>query len=601
MAIKRYEVVLFPDRASKATFLRVQTQALRGELASSYLFLTVVELVEFLCVSISNDCSHELFKKQILDEENIFIHWMEVVSTIPPKEANGLQTVAHALGVGYEKKLYWQGKDYLPLHVTKDYFETVIEEVDKTNNIWITKECAINKLISCKDSINISISSVKLYGFRSLPPLLISLFNAISAPYKELEIDNPACFFGQNTPKLEQKKLLRNTSYDIYRLDSDSIGNPISAHSKSAFSNILLEFRAVTLYVNILKVSGKLSPVQDIISIISSPLIPGFNDESKLRLEYCRYINSLGISEISLYDITKIVRCPQILALVLSIFLTENNNQGSQHFLYEWMTAFSKSISLLFRGCGSAGVPEDVSKCTDVFSSICYQIGKYEFKVRKTCREKALEFLEAHALNEMKRAAPQTFMDNPDLLEMNVPLKPERDGYFDASSYSSNARLCKNEIFLFLVKSTINLFWKKHRIQKELLRFTIEELETELNIYLAKQIENLFDDEPISILFEKELGLTVINCCIDLLKQDMQRKPFMVEWVNLECYFNQPLYHPDRVHERLDVEMEAGAYTKEIYVKYHFLGGIAPDGESLEAPNVSYKFLNQEQKYKVAI
>jgi hypothetical protein len=161
--------------------------------------------------------------------------------------------------------------------------------------------------------------------------------------------------------------------------------------------------------------------------------------------------------------------------------------------------------------------------------------------------------------------------------------------------------LCKNEIFLFLVKSTINLFWKKHRIQKELLRFTIEELETELNIYLAKQIENLFDDEPISILFEKELGLTVINCCIDLLKQDMQRKPFMVEWVNLECYFNQPLYHPDRVHERLDVEMEAGAYTKEIYVKYHFLGGIAPDGESLEAPNVSYKFLNQEQKYKVAI
>ena len=73
MAIKRYEVVLFPDRASKATFLRVQTQALRGELASSYLFLTVVELVEFLCVSISNDCSHELFKKQILDEENIFI------------------------------------------------------------------------------------------------------------------------------------------------------------------------------------------------------------------------------------------------------------------------------------------------------------------------------------------------------------------------------------------------------------------------------------------------------------------------------------------------------------------------------------------------
>ena len=152
MAIKRYEVVLFPDRASKATFLRVQTQALRGELASSYLFLTVVELVEFLCVSISNDCSHEIFKKQILDEENIFIHWMEVVSTIPPKEANGLQTVAHALGVGYEKKLYWQDKDYLPQHVTKDYFETVIEEVDKTNNIWITKECAINKLISCKVS-----------------------------------------------------------------------------------------------------------------------------------------------------------------------------------------------------------------------------------------------------------------------------------------------------------------------------------------------------------------------------------------------------------------------------------------------------------------
>ena len=63
MAIKRYEVVLFPDRASKATFLRVQTQALRGELASSYLFLTVVELAEFLFVSLSNDCSQDLLKR----------------------------------------------------------------------------------------------------------------------------------------------------------------------------------------------------------------------------------------------------------------------------------------------------------------------------------------------------------------------------------------------------------------------------------------------------------------------------------------------------------------------------------------------------------
>ena len=80
--------------------------------------------------------------------------------------------------------------------------------------------------------------------------------------------------------------------------------------------------------------------ISKIISIISSPLIPGFDEETKLRLEYCQYIKNLGISKISLNDITKSVRCPQILSVVLSIFLSENNNHGSQHFLYEWMTIF---------------------------------------------------------------------------------------------------------------------------------------------------------------------------------------------------------------------------------------------------------------------
>ena len=68
----------------------------------------------------------------------------------------------------------------------------------------------------------------------------------------------------------------------------------------------------------------------------------------------------------------------------------------------------------------------------------------------------------------------------------------------------------------------------------------------------------------------------------------------MVEWVNLECYFNQPLYHPDRVHERLDVEREKGAYTKKIFVKYDLLDGYTPDMENLEAVNVSYQLSNRE-------
>lgn len=67
MATKSYEVVLFPDKSSKATFFRVQSQGLCKGFTSSFLFLTVVELAEFLFVSLSNDCSQDLLKKQILD------------------------------------------------------------------------------------------------------------------------------------------------------------------------------------------------------------------------------------------------------------------------------------------------------------------------------------------------------------------------------------------------------------------------------------------------------------------------------------------------------------------------------------------------------
>ena len=115
---------------------------------------------------------------------------MEVVSSFPPTGVNRLQTVAHALRVGYENRFYWHDGGYLPQEVTKDYFESVIEEVNKINNIWITKEYAIDELISCSNSINVSISSVKLYGFSTLPPLLKSLLNAISSPYKELQFNN---------------------------------------------------------------------------------------------------------------------------------------------------------------------------------------------------------------------------------------------------------------------------------------------------------------------------------------------------------------------------------------------------------------------------
>ena len=594
MATKSYEVVLFPDKSSKATFFRVQSQGLCKGFTSSFLFLTVVELAEFLFVSLSNDCSQDLLKKQILDEENIFIHWMEVVSSFPPTGVNRLQTVAHALRVGYENRFYWHDGGYLPQEVTKDYFESVIEEVNKINNIWITKEYAIDELISCSNSINVSISSVKLYGFSTLPPLLKSLLNAISSPYKELQFNNQFEFYERRTSMFEQKMLLRTTSYDRRRLDNDSTGRTMSVHSKRELSILLLEFRALTLYLNVLKVGSKASPVQKIISIISSPLIPGFDEETKLRLEYCQYIKNLGISKISLNDITKSVRCPQILSVVLSIFLSENNNHGSQHFLYEWMTIFSKSISLLFTGCLNTAVPEVVPKYTDIFTNICCRLGKHRFKVRQTSREKALEFLEAHALDEMKRIAPEASMDNQDLQHMNLPIKPEMGDSFDASCYDSSAQFSKKDLFLFLVKRTVNLFWKTHRIQKELFRFTIGELQTELNIYLAKQIQSLINDEAISILVENELSSTVIKCCIDLLSQDMLRKPFMVEWVNLESFSCRPVPSTERVHERLDVEREKGAYTKKICVKYDLLDGYTPDMENLEAVNVSYQLSNRE-------
>ena len=63
MATKSYEVVLFPDKSSKATFFRVQSQSLCKGFTSSFLFLTVVELAEFLFVSLSNDCSQDLLKR----------------------------------------------------------------------------------------------------------------------------------------------------------------------------------------------------------------------------------------------------------------------------------------------------------------------------------------------------------------------------------------------------------------------------------------------------------------------------------------------------------------------------------------------------------
>ncbi|PTT90516.1 hypothetical protein DBR45_56160, partial [Pseudomonas sp. HMWF031] len=87
---------------------------------------------------------------------------------------------------------------------------------------------------------------------------------------------------------------------------------------------------------------------------------------------------------------------------------------------------------------------------------------------------------------------------------------------------------------------------------------------------------------------------TVIKCCIDLLSQDMLRKPFMVEWVNLESCSCRPVPSTERVHERLDVEREKGAYTKKIFVKYDLLDGYTPDMENLEAVNVSYQLSNRE-------